>query len=269
MDQERFDRAMALVDSGNVEKAITQLHALAERAEDPDEKFAATLKEASCLNSLRRFGEARAAVERARQIMRYEEAKAYADNEEAFALWGERRYEDSLRLYNEVLSAFPRVLKVPEHRELYEMAQAQRGTVLATLGRAEEALPLLEEALTYSIGDEMKGGVYCDLGYCFRIMNQPEKAKSAFEQALRLCTDPTVVLGSRYNLATIYAKEGAFGKALQELEWCEAHLADGDLPRDYVYGSLVKVLRAAGRPAEAEEYLKLISPSRLKSGTLL
>jgi tetratricopeptide (TPR) repeat protein len=241
-----------------VEEGIAEFHALAERAEDPDEKFAAILSEASCLNSVRRFQEARAAVERARQIMRYEEAKAYADKEEAFAYWGERRYKDALRMYNEVLSAFPRVLKVSENRELYEFAQTERGIVLATLGRAEEALPLLEDALTFGISDEKKGDIFYNLGYCFQIMNQPEKAKSAFEQTLRLCTDPIGILGSRYNLATIFAKEGAFGKALQELEWCEAHLADGDLPRDHVYGWLVKVLGAAGRTAEAERYQKLM-----------
>lgn len=259
MDEKRLEEAMALVNSGNVEKAIAEFHALAERAEDPDEKFAAALKEASCLNSLCRFREARAAVERARQVIRYEEAKPYADNEEGFACWGEHRYEHALRMYNEVLSAFPRILKVSEHRDLYELAQTQRGIVLATLGRAEEALPLLEEALTYTISDEKRGDIFYNLGYCFQIMNQPEKAKGAFEQALRLCTDPIGVLGSRYNLATIYAKEGALGKALQEFEWCEAHLADGDLPPNYVYGWLFKVLQAAGRDSEAEKYRKLIS----------
>jgi tetratricopeptide (TPR) repeat protein len=263
MDEKRLEGAMALVNSGKVEEGIAEFHALGERSEDPDERFAAFVSEASCLNSLRRYREARAAAQRAREVSRSEAASAYADYEEAFAWRGERRFEDAVRMYDRVLSAFPRILDVSENREIYESAEIGRGIALATLGRAEEALPVLEEALSYAISDEKRGDVFYNLGYCFQIMNQPEKAKSAFEQALRLCTDPIGVLGSRYNLGTIYAKEGALGKALQEFEWCEAHLTDGDLPRDYVYGWLVKVLRAVGRPTEAERYQKLISRGHL------
>jgi len=259
MDQEQLKRASALADLGNVKQAIEEFHALAQRTDDPNEKLAAMVSEASCLNSLRRFSEARAAAQRAKQISNNDASSAYAENEEAFALWGERRYEHALQIYDRIFSRFPRRLRISENRELYEAAVTQRGIILATVGRAQEALPLLEEALAFTISDEKRSDIFYNLGYCFQIMNQPEKAKSAFEQTLRLCTDPVGILGSRYNLGTIYANEGAFDKALHELEWCEAHLGDGDLRPDYVYGWLFKVLRAAGRHAEAERYRERIN----------
>jgi tetratricopeptide (TPR) repeat protein len=163
-------------------------------------------------------------------------------------------------MYDRILSRYPDVLQRAENGYLVEAIQYDRGMALALLGRAEEALPLLEEALAYPLSDNRRGWLCYNLGYCFNIMKQPGKAKVAFERARTLSTEPVCALGARYNLGALYAKEGALGKALQELEWCEEHFVEGDVPKDWVYGWLAKVLRAAGRDAEADRYQKLANP---------
>ena len=134
--------------------------------------------------------------------------------------------------------------------------------MLSLLGRAQEAIPILEEALSYEIADERKGRVFYDLGFCYQGTMEDQKAELAFERACKLSKNPRVVVGARYSLGALYVKKRQLGKALHELEWCDEHFVDCDVPRGHVWGYLVKVLRAIGRPGEAERYQKLIDASR-------
>ena len=260
MDLEALNHAISVRDSGNQEAALEEYRALIKETEDPIDKASLIRNESNVLTALRRFPEARLSLQRARQTAQDDFSNAHADDQEALLCTFEGRHEDALRIYNRILSNYPKILEEVQNRYLYEAVQMGRGTVLAILGRAKEALPLLGEALTYNVTDDRRGWVFYNLGFCFQILKQDQKAKSAFEQARRLSLDANCILGSRYSLGVLYAKEGAWGKALQELEWCEQHFIEGDVPRDYVYGYLVKVLRAVGRPAEADKYLELMSP---------
>ena len=259
MDIEALKHAISIRDSGNQEGALEEFRALIERTEDPIEKASLIRNESNILTALRRFEEAWLSLQRARQIAQDDESKAHSDHQEGLLRSCEGRYEDALRIYDRILSEYPKVLEDVQNRYLYESIQADRGIMLAILGRAEQALPVLEEALTFDLSDEKKGSIFYNLGFCFQIMKQDQKAKSSFEHVCQLSADPRCILGSRYSLGVLYGKEGAWGKALLELEWCEKHFIDGVIPRDYVYGCLVKVLRAVGRPAEAENYRKYIN----------
>jgi tetratricopeptide (TPR) repeat protein len=259
MDLKALNHAISIRDSGDQEGALEEIRLLIQKTEDPVEKASLILNETNILSVLRKFTEARASLQRARQTSRDDWSKAHADYQEGLLCSLECRHEEALRSYDRILSTYPQVMADLRNRYLYEAVQLGRGTVLATLGRAKEALPLLEEALTYNVSEDRKGWVFYNLAFCFQIMKQDRKAKRAFEQARNLSSDPNCILGSRYSLGVLYAKERAWGKALLELEWCEQHFIEGDTPRDYVYGCLVKVLRAVGRPAEAEKYRNLMS----------
>lgn len=259
MDLEALNHAISVRDSGDQEGALEEFRALIEKTADPAEKASLILNETNILTVLRRLPEARLSLQRARQTAEDDFFKANADHQEASLCAYEGRYDDSLRIYDRILSCYLHVLEDVQNRYLYESVQIDRGTVLTMLGRAQEALPLLEKALTYNISDDRKASVLYELGLCFQGIKQDQKAKSAFEHARQLSQDPQRILGSRYSLGVLYGKEGAWGKALLELEWCEQHFVEGVIPRDYVYGCLVKVLRAVGRPAEAEKYRKLMS----------
>ena len=259
MDLEALNHAISTRDSGNQEGALEEFRALIEETEDPVEKTALILNETNILTVLRKFADARVSLQRARQGAQDDSSKAHADYQEGLLWASEFRQEDALRIYNRILSTYPEVLEDIQNRHLYEAIQIERGIALAVLGRATEALPLLEEGLTYDISEERRGAIFYNLGFCFQILKQDQKAKSAFEHTRQLSHDLQLTLGSRYSLGVLHGKEGAWGKALLELEWCEQHFIQGVIPRDYIYGCLVKVLRAVGRPAEAEKYRKLMS----------
>jgi tetratricopeptide (TPR) repeat protein len=194
-------------------------------------------------------------LDRARKTFPVEWVNAHADYEGARAYAGEGRLDEALRIYDGILSSYSEVLRHPRNRCFYEAFQTERGLALAADGRAKDALPLLEEALTYEVTEDRKGVILYNLGLCFQITKQDQKATSAFEQARKLCTDSKSLLGARYSLGVRYAKEGALGKALKELEWCEQNFVEGDVPKEYVYGWLVKVLCAAGKRGQVRYFL--------------
>jgi tetratricopeptide (TPR) repeat protein len=258
MDLDAVKRALSLRHAGKTEEALEGFRVLVEKTADFDEKAGVILHEASCLTTLHRYEEAKAALNRARQMSQLAWTGAYADQQEALICMWEGRYEESLETYDRLLSQHPKVATEAEFRDLYESVQAERGIILATLGRTDEALSLLAGALAYKVGDSKKGLILYHLGQCFLTLNNPGDAKTAFAEVAKVCDDRYCILGSRYNLGTIYAQEGAWGKALQELEWCEANLGDDDALRDYIYVWLAKVLATVGRLDEAESYRKLI-----------
>jgi tetratricopeptide (TPR) repeat protein len=259
MDIEALKHAISIRDSGNKEGALEELRVLIEKTDDPTEKASLILNESNILTTLNRVPEARASLLQARHTAHDDCSKANADHQEGLIFLWESRYEDALRSFDLALTAYPSIHKDHENRFLIEAIQVDRGATLAILGRADVALPLLEAAINYEIADERKAWVFYNLGFCYQIMKQDQKAKSAFEHALKLSSDRNRILGSRYSLGVLYAKDGAWGKALLEFEWCEQHFVEGDIPRNYIYGCLVKVLRAIGRPAEADRYQKLVT----------
>jgi tetratricopeptide (TPR) repeat protein len=263
MDLDALNHAISVRDSGDQEGALAEFRSLIDKTEDPFERATLIGNEANILIVLHRFAEAKLSLKRARATAQDDSSEAHADYQEALLCIQEGRYSDALHFHERIFRKYPHIVRDPQNRYLYEALQADRGTVLCILGRAQEAIPILEEALTYEISDEKKGRAFYDLGFCYQGTKQDEKAEVAFEQARRLCKDPRVLVGARYSLGALYGKKGQWGKALQELEWCEEHFVNCDVPRDYVYGWLFKVLRAIGRPDEAERYRKLINASRV------
>jgi tetratricopeptide (TPR) repeat protein len=262
MNKEEIDHALELRRAGQTEQALEAFRALAQTADDPDDKAGAILQEASCLSTLRRYEEAKAGLDRARQATQKEWLHAYADEQEALVCMGEGRYEESLAIYDRVLAKYPFVATDPKYRGLYETVQAQRGILLSTLRRAEEALPILAEALKFDLSEQEHGMVIYNLGQCFLTLNDREQAKTAFEEVAKVCQDRYCVLGSRFNLGVIHAQEGAWAKAIQELHWCEEKEGAQDLPPGVLYGWLAKAHGAIGETAEAERYRKMMYPPK-------
>src|SRR5208282_2122734 len=99
-------------------------------------------------------------------------------------------------------------------------------------------------------------------GQCFLALKDREQAKTAFEEVAKVCRDRYCVLGSRFNLGVIYAREGAWEKAIQEFRWCEEKGAAEDLPSGLLYAWLAKGLDAIGGTAEAARYRKMTDPPK-------
>jgi len=254
MDPETINRAFALRKSGAMDEALRLFRGAAAGASDPNDRAGVMLHEASCLISLRRFDEAKTALQRAREATQDTWLGAYADQQEAVIYMWECRYEESLAVYDRLLATYPFIREDARFRALFESVQTERAILLSTLHFAAKALPALTDALSFNLSDPERGMVLYHLGRCFMTLKSFAKAKAAFEDLLKICQDRHCLLGARFSLGMIYAQQRIWGRALRDLRWCEQNCGDGDLPRRLLHEWLAKVLDATGSPAEAKRY---------------
>jgi tetratricopeptide (TPR) repeat protein len=113
-----------------------------------------------------------------------------------------------------------------------------RGRQLLSLGRAQEALPLFEQALVIvrDIGERQGEGVILNnIGLVYRNLGQYERALEFFEQALAIRTE----VGDRpgegttlNNIGAVYRNLGQYERALEFYEQALAiRTKVGDRPR--------------------------------------
>jgi len=257
MDWERYQKALALEDSGREEEAIRELRAMAEEAIDPDEKAAHIFGEAVCLLRLGRLDEARKCNRRAADVSVSDGMRARTDSCEAVTYWEERKFKESFDVLNKMLKDYSGLLSTPDFRDLYEMVHQRRAILLAEFGRQREARPLLEEALSFQLDADDKALLLYYLGVALYKLGDKPGAKTRFLEALQGRPDDYGSISSRFYLGVIYSEEGAYGKALQEFGRVELKVSLTGIPKGRVYGWLARTYRLSGNAREAEKYEKL------------
>jgi len=257
MNQERFQKAMALRDSGREEEAIHEIRAMAQEALEPIEKAVHMYGEAVCLLRLGRFEEARKCNRQAVAICPSNEIRCRVDLNEVFLCWEERKFQECLRMLNNMLKDYSDLLCTPDFRDLYEQVQFRRGLLLTEFSRPREARPLLEEALSFELDAEDKAKLLYYLGLALYNLGDKADAKARFLGALQGRNDDAVSISVRYYLGVIYSEEGAYGKALQEFERVEPYASLASIENEKIYGWLARTYRMTGNSSEAERCEKL------------
>jgi len=257
MDQERFNRAIALQDSGKVEEALQEFHAMAEETADQDEKAVLLLSQATCCAIMNAPKQAREYVRHAIRLSRRPEIRARADFTEAALQCIECRFEDSLRALDRLIVDYGDLLRTPDHRDLYEEIQIRRAILFVEFGRHREARPILEEALTFQEAQVDRGQIHYNLGVCLFNLGDKMAAKENFLEVLRDREEDYYTISARYYLGVIYSQEGAYAKALREFERVEAHAAEANIDKEKIYGWLARVSRLLRLDDDAERYEKL------------
>jgi tetratricopeptide (TPR) repeat protein len=257
MDQDRFKRAMALAHSGNGQEALHELRAMAREILSPDEKALVFYGQAACLQRLGKLEEARNCNRQAVAISPRDEVRARTDLCEAVLCWEERRFQESLRILDNILKQYSDLLRTPDLRDVYEGVQIRRGILLAKFSRPREARPLLEEALSFDPGlVDMRQALYY-LGVTLFNLGEKKAAKARFLELLPGSDDDYWTVSARYYLGIIYSEEGAYAKALLEFERVEPHASWADISKDKIYGWLARTYRLVGNSAQAERCEKL------------
>jgi tetratricopeptide (TPR) repeat protein len=259
MDTERLNRAIALRDSGRVEEALRELTDLAEAMQDPFEKASLILNQSTCLTIMGRFGLARALLREAVELSQRAEVRAAAEFGDAVLLWHEGKREAAVGKLDQVLAEYGCVLRLPELRAMYENIQVKRGILLKELARFSEAVPVLEECLSFEI--EKKGDIIHCLAICYMRTGEPARAQEKFLEALSIGTQRPYAVSAHYHLGIIYSRQGAGAKALQEFEWCIPHTEEAKISKEHLYGWLAKVSRDLGLKADAQRYDRLAKES--------
>jgi tetratricopeptide (TPR) repeat protein len=259
IDQERFQKAMALRDSGREEEAIRELRAMAEESSDPDEKAAHIFAEGVCLLRLGRLDEARKCNRRAADVSVSRGMRARTDSCEAVIYWEERKFKESFGVLDKMLKEYSDLLSTPDFRDLYEMVHQRRAILLAEFGRQREARPLLEEALSFQLDADDKAQLLYYLGVALYTLGDKLGAKARFLEAQQDRPDDYASVSSRFYLGVIYSEEGAYGKALHEFEWVEPRVSLTGIPKDRIYGWLARTYRMTGNTSAAERYEKRVA----------
>jgi tetratricopeptide (TPR) repeat protein len=257
MDTERFEQAIALRDAGQVEQALEDFASLVISTTDLQEKASLVLNEATCLTIMRRFDEARERQEEALRISPTVEIRASADFGTAAIDALEGRDAEALARFDKLLHDYGQLLSAPGHRDVYYETQMRRGSLLVGAGRFREARAVLEECLTFPLGESDERFVLFNIGACYTNLRERELAKKFLQQALERGLQCSDAVSAHYYLGTIYSGERAYAKALMEFEWCLAHVEEGQIPKKHVCEWLARTARSLGMKGEAERYDKL------------
>ena len=240
-----------------MEEALQEFIGMAQEARDRDEKAALTLNIATCYANLGRFEEARKYDRQAVAISPRDEIRSRAAFGEAVTCWEERKFDESLRILNNMLKDYSALLRTPDFRDLYELVQRRRGALLTEFSRPGEARPILEEVLSFDLNAEDKAMFLYYLGIALFNLGERNAAKARFLELLQNSVDDYCTISGRYYLGIIYSEEGAYARALQEFERVEPHAAMADIDKEKIYGWLARTWRLLGNRPEAERYEKL------------
>jgi tetratricopeptide (TPR) repeat protein len=248
---------MALRDAGKVEEALGELAALGESTSDPEEKAALLGNESTCLVILGRHAEAKEKLALARKIAPETQSRLYLDFAEAGLYLDEGRCDEALEILDNLRRHYNEILSSAGHRDLNERIRVYRATALVALARFGEARRVLEECLRFQLSADDQQHVLYNLGVCCVRLGERERGKRALLEALEKGLHGRNAVSAHYYLGTIYFEEGAYAKALMELEWCLAHVEQGQVPKKHVCEWLASAARALGMKEDAERYDRL------------
>jgi tetratricopeptide (TPR) repeat protein len=257
VDEEQLEHARKLMQNGDFESSLKAFRELGSAAEGLDSKFDCAYGE---LLSLIRLGKANEARQLLRVIRRtfaeIDEALVRADEAEIEIDSQEDRWDRVLPALERMLDRYGDLLHHPRLRDMYEQVQLRRGMRLADLGRYKEALPLLEEALTFDL-HQADGNLYHELGRCYLDNEDYERANNAFTKAIGLGIHDSRAAHAHWSIAVILLRKDSAARALEELRLAEEHAAAAGTSKKNIYKAMAVAFHKLGMDEDALRYAKM------------
>ncbi len=125
--------------------------------------------------------------------------------------------EEGVVKFERIVEANQEELQTSDLRYLYEQIQRRRGFALTSVRRFSEALPILKEAVSFTIDSDPQL-VHFYSGICYQALSETAPAKEAFLRAISLALDNQFEADARYRLAILYFTSRAFAQAKFQLE---------------------------------------------------
>jgi tetratricopeptide (TPR) repeat protein len=255
-DWERFQELRTRSESGDDASALVGLQELAASSSSSDINGAALTGASLCLRTLGRMKEARDNLDRAGEhINKGDEGYPW------FLLCGasldidDEDWKSGLAKFDALLSEHSAWLRLPGNERSLEFVNRKRGFALLALDRPQEALPLLQHAVT--LDDERDFVSYC-LGKCCYKVGDFEHA----EQSLRLATEsdlhPDCATEAHYYLGLTYYRRHKHAWAIKELEWCLHSDLSRRVPKAYILKALIIAAKDLGLESEADRYFQML-----------
>jgi tetratricopeptide (TPR) repeat protein len=266
MDQERFDKAIALRNTGRILEAIQEFHAMQEQSTNANDRAALMLNEARCYADLGRVVDAERTLARALEVAPDDvEARFNIGFMVACVAAQGGDYEQAACQFQTLLEEYVGLLQTPDYRDFYEDIQQRKAVCLIHLRRYGEAVPILKEAsssfTTLRAEDEQE--VHLNLGISYAGLHEDRLAKAEFLRAIEFGLNNSVEARARYNLGVVSFLDGGFAQAKHQLEWI-LHTYPGEIPsvtRKDVYQQLSRAYHYLGEKDNAERYRRLAEGS--------
>jgi tetratricopeptide (TPR) repeat protein len=283
VDLDSIQRAIALREAGEVEEALREFETLANRSSEPGDMHSLICNQVNCLIRLGRIEEGRARWEQAEALSRTVNT-GFLD---AWLCFEEGRGEEAIRKFGVVLRC-----PVADYSPDFDWTQSADhlthlsaaewlARLLLDKGRGVEAIPIVEEALKQSEGDQRRsfcfylGCAYvaCErwldaedrlreslsverrdwwwaqahykLGICYTKTGRLELAEEELICSLPADRDDPFWAEVQYRLGVLYFKGGAYIKAKQAFEMSEFFQADGE-QKQHISGWLAAVRAKLG-----------------------
>ncbi len=266
MDQERFEKAIILRNTGRILEAIQEFHAMQEEATDANEKSALLLNQLRGYADLGRLVEAEQILERIRELAPDDAVAGLNTDFGAACVAALGGHHGKVVLqFQRILEQYTELLETPDYRDLYEDIQQRRAFSMVHLRRYVDALPILKEAsssfFTLKKADQQEIHLY--LGLCYAELHEERLAKEEFLRAIEFGLKNSVEAQARYNVGVVSFLDGGFAQAKHQLEWI-LQTYPGEIPnlsRKDVYQQLSRTYHYLGDRDNAERYKKLAQDS--------
>jgi len=222
--------------------------------DEPLKRAASLFEEAEQCQEQGRFEDAEKLLVEAKSLVAgNQQACAEVDLLRAISLLKMNEREKGVQSLKAILSDYADLFKNPDSREVYEMVQLERAFSLVHLERKEEALPLLEEALSFELERDVQSDLHCHLGRCYHEHSQYSLAKEHFERADALgVSDDWRPLFHYYFGYTLYELKD-FQRAKRQFILC-VQSGNSAPPQSMRYAMLAAASRKLGEHSEARRY---------------
>lgn len=261
MDSAHFEHLAELGDTGRLEDAIQESHALLKQTNDPDEKASLLTGVHVFYCRLGRLKEARQTLDEMKKLGVSDLGiRLNAEFCEPAFLIHEGKYDEGLSAFAAMLNRHSKAFNDPEHRYLYEDIQCRRALTLFGLARYNEALPILREAVSFSFNkttDEQQ--LHFAFGVCLEEASETDAAKQEFLRVLGFGVKNDVEERTLWRLGILHYKAGALAQAKLQLETIlrDFPSQNSAVPRKEVYQALSQTYRYLGDQANADLYAGL------------
>jgi tetratricopeptide (TPR) repeat protein len=171
---------------------------------------------------------------------------------EGLLLQQEGKYREAFERLSTLLSDYPERLSQPELQFMYEDIQQRRAFLSVALSQFRNAIPLMQEILSFDLEREIRSDTLASLGHCYLEMGEWEFAKDYFLQARAIGVTKEREKTFHFFLGIAYFYTDALPEAKREFEICEEHASEYELPITDVCAWLSSVYKRLGQTTEAE-----------------
>lgn len=257
-----IEEALRSCDPNVAEKAFREIDSRFSGSTNPAERAGLLLSKAVLLGVLLRFDDAREQLALASQQTPNDDPDFQLNLDFiAGSLFDQEGLpHDALFHLTVVLSKHAEKLRSSEFRSTYEDIQLRRALDSVRVEEFRNAIPLLNECLTFKLEPQDRSNILCNLGLSHSQLKNYDAARDFFLGAIEIGLVKEWEGEVHCRLGIAYAHLNMLREAKRELKVCEDRVSEGRIPTETIYAWLSKVCEALGEKAESERYSRLARP---------